>query len=169
MSAKTMTTQDKTTVRFKETPGEADQFDTDTDILETLNAVSGSPYPEVRFDPDHWDVDGTLNTALELIFSAPAFDGVDAHELEAALGDGVHAVIIDPSNDTEIVATNPSFDARSEITRENCPVCVDDTIPIEDNPATFVDWPTGGPQFRIGIDAGETMLSQVSSTDVFDQ
>lgn len=157
------------TVRFEATAGESDQFD--TDVLETLNAVSGSPHPEVHFEPDNWDVDGTIATALELIFSAPAFDNVDSDALEFALGNGIQAVISDATTDTEteIVATNPEFNVRAEITRENCPVRVDDTILIDGTPATFVDWPTDGPQFRIDVDGdGESMLSQISSpTDAF--
>jgi len=151
------------TVRFEATAGESDQFD--TDLLETLNAESGSPHSEVHFEPDNWDVDGTLNTALELIFSAPAFDRVDSDALEFALGNGIHAVIFDATDDTEtgVVATNPGFNVRAEITRENCPVRVDDAIVVDDTPATFVDWATGGPQFRVACDAGETMLSQISS------
>lgn len=45
--------------------------------------------------------------------------------------------------------TNESVAGQAdELTRENFPLEVGDTISIDGEEATFIDWPTGGPQFR---------------------
>ena len=94
-------------------------------------------------------IEGDINAALEIIHSAPAFDHISAHELEAALGDGIIARI-DMADDTkEIIATNPEFRSVDPPNRRNPPLEVGDTIPndADDGVLVFADHPTGGPLF----------------------
>mgnify|MGYP006270106725 CR=1 FL=1 len=141
------------TVTFEETPEINDQ--TDTKLIEQISSATPSGCgAELRFDPKYWDIEGTLATALELLFSAPAFDGINTDAVEAALGSGIHAVVLPTPESTGIVATNQSFDATEEITRENCPASAGDTLPVDGQIAEFVDWPTDGPAFEFSTGDG---------------
>lgn len=138
-------------------------------LVEDIETATGEDEgATVRYRQSEWEgYDGQLSTVLELLYSSPAFDNVDSDEVVAALGHGIHAVISMP-NQQDIVATNPDFDATEPISRANCPVSVGDIIPVNDSPATYVDWPTGGPQFDLQLEDGSTMVIQLEpAEDVF--
>lgn len=148
------------TIKFART--QSVENDSADSILENLDHATGNTDgATIKYDQEHWEgYDGQLAAVLELIFSAPAFDSVDDDELEFALGNGIHAIISVPDQ-SDIIATSQKFDATEPVSRENCPVNVGDTIPLDYNPGTYEDWPTDGPLFIVHDDTEETTYAQV--------
>lgn len=112
----------------------------------------------------------TVDAALELIYNDSDYDGIDAAELEAALGD-THYVEFDfidrdlAYGRTLGVTTTTDFRVNRGIDRQNCPFDVDDTIETADGATlTFQDYPTDGLLFE----TADGWKSQIEAHELFD-
>lgn len=123
-------------------------------IIRSLKEIYTDPNARAitYIDPDEWEHDsGTLNAVLELIFSAPAYDGIRSNDIEYNLGKGLYAIIYSKNKDP-VIATNPEFNIKRRISEDNFPTREGDLTPISGKPATYRGWKPVGPEFRVDTD-----------------
>lgn len=105
------------------------------------------------FDEDY---EGAINGTLELIHSAPAFDHINAHELEATLGSGIHAVIA--HRDWTIIATNGSYDPTEPVSSNNNPLTPGSKVHPQDILLEYRSYSEGQPaHFIFETPTGDTI------------